>query len=140
MLNCVPFRAEHFDHYEEATEPSKGGRPSFAMLKYMQKEHSFTTLLDGKPIASGGLMTSWPGNYWAWTYLTKACGPHMLQISRFAKAGMEGVKGRISMTTPVNYKQGMRWAKLLGFEIECPALWHWGPDGADHALLVRKQV
>lgn len=139
MIYVVPFRPEHLELMDVGTEPTFGGKPSVSVLKYMAKDHAFTVMRDGEPIACGGTLTNWAGNYMAWAYMTAASGPHMLQISRLVKQGLAGLKGRIAMTTPLRFKQGIRWAKLLGFEVETPVLKHWGIDGADHVGFVRIQ-
>ena len=41
------------------------------------------------------------------------------------------------MTVLKDFKQGHRWAKILGFELETPTLRAYGPAGEDHAGYVR---
>lgn len=137
-----PFERWHYQAMREISPPNGAVADiaiTYDMLLGLEKQHSYTVLVDKVPIAAGGLIRLWETHYQAWTYMTHLAAPHILAITRAAKVGMQHVKGRITMTTPTFYKDGIRWAQILGFEIETPVLRKWGPFGEDHVGFVKIQ-
>ena len=141
IIEAVPFRSEHFYAITKISPPNGGGiEITPEMLKCMEKENSFTLLVDGVPVALGGTIRQWTGNYAGFAYITKAAAPHMLRITRYTRKILDAAGcGRIMATVQVGFDEGQRWAKMLRFEVETPVLKQWGPDGSDHTLFCRIQ-
>jgi hypothetical protein len=73
----------------------------------------------------------------AWTYLGQNTQRDMVRITKEALRKLSEVKGRIEMTVRADYRQGLRWAEMLGFRVETPLLEKFGPFGEDHVGFVR---
>jgi hypothetical protein len=101
-------------------------------LMTLEKQNSWSAVVDGKPIACGGTICHWPGRHQAWMYMTPQTSGHMRFITRAVQSGLEKVKGRIEFTVRADFPQGQRWAEMLGFGVETPCLKGYGPQGEDH--------
>ena len=134
----VPFRRWHLA-WLLADGAAAGGQMQFDIdtLAVLEKQNSWTAVLDGDPIACGGLVEQWPGRYTAWTYLNAKSGPHMRFVTRAVAEKLDAVVGRIETTVRCDFKAGHRWMKLLGFEVETERMKAYGPEGEDHAGYVR---
>jgi hypothetical protein len=141
MMNIIPFHKEHLQEMVDR-----------GVVEYVPKEFvdyvftviedqhlSYSAVADGKVVACAGLTELSPARALAWSYLandigassmlrvTRAC-ERMLQLSHFR---------RVEMDVLYDFEEGHRWAKLLGFELECPRRRAYGPDGRDYALYSR---
>lgn len=110
--------------------------------KRLEDHNSFTLLQTGddpKVLACGGTIEGWPGRHQAWFYNIQATSRIMGRMTKLTAAILANVKGRIEATVEVDFKQGHKWMKLLGFEIENPPgiLKQYGPGGEDHVSYVR---
>ena len=110
-----------------------------AQCRYLQTQNSWTLLADTEPVACGGTMEMWPGRHQVWVYTTPTAGRCMVRISRLAKLIIEPIVGRIESTVRADFKQGHRWAKMMGFEVEAPLMRGYSPRGEDHVGYVRIQ-
>jgi hypothetical protein len=128
----VPFRRWHL----EWMDPQHATRYAEAIAQ-LEGAHSWVAVVDGDPIACAGVMTQWPGRHSAWAYMSAKTGPHMRWLTREVEARLPLYKGRIDMTVRRDFPAGLRWAKILGFEIETPCLKGFGPEGEDHVGFVR---
>lgn len=108
-----------------------------ATLMEMERQNSWTAVVDGDPIACGGTLKQWPRRHTAWTYMTAKTGPHMMFLTRTVKDVLKKVPGRVEMTVRYDFEQGHRWARILGFEVETPRLKNYGPESEDHTGYVR---
>jgi hypothetical protein len=70
-------------------------------------------------------------------FLSTHAATKMLSLTRIAERfiGCAG-KRRLYATTEMNFEQGQRWLKLLGFE-QIKAMPGYGADGSDHLLFSR---
>lgn len=141
MISLRPFQRWHYRALQEISAP-QGGKVPFVTddtLRGLERGNSFTVFAGDKPIAAGGTINLWPTHHQAWTYLTDEAAKHLIPITRFAVNGMRGLQGRITMTTPIDFEAGKRWALLLGFKVETPLLKCYGPLGEDHVGFIKLQ-
>lgn len=136
IRKVVPFRRWHYDWLGPAAEGSTV-KIEAALLEMLEAQNSWTGVVDGDVIACAGTIQQWPGRHVAWAYLSHTSGPHMGWITRQVRKNLEGVQGRIELTVRADFEAGLRWAKLLGFDIETPRLRQFGPAGEDHVGFVR---
>lgn len=131
----VPFRRWHIAWLQS----NGGGSLPFDVdtLMSLEKQNTWTAVLDGDPMACGGTIQQWPGRHHAWSLMNAATGPHMGFITKQALKRLKLVAGRIELTVRADFAQGHRWAKLLGFRVETPVLAEFGPQGEDHVGYVR---
>lgn len=134
----VPFRAWHMGWVQDAGAAVGGeGGLTAEVLLSLERQNSWTAVVDGEPIACGGTMLQWPGRHIAWAYLNMSTGPHMRFVTRAVQEGLATVYGRIELTVRSDFEKGHRWARLLGFEVEAPVLKAFGPLGEDHVGYVK---
>ena len=102
---------------------------------------SFTGFSGGKIIGSAGFVPQWEGRVIGWALLSPQI-PKMawVQIVRTIKATMERLFNegtrRIEITVPAGFAQGIRFAKMLGFAVECK-MTAYQPDGSDAYLFAK---
>ncbi len=130
----IPFRKWHFDWLADG-ERVPG--VDVAVIEQLPAKSSFTYVAEGEPIACGGVVPQWNGRGVAWAYLKDCTGPHMLAITRAARAIIDESPGRVEATVREDFAAGHRWMRLLGFEVETPRMRGYGPEGEDHTGYVR---
>lgn len=75
-----------------------------------------------RPVAAAGLIPFYPGRrYVAWAIIGKNAGPHLRCITKEIRRFLEEFPAaRIEMHVLSDFKEGHKWAKMLGFECETP--------------------
>jgi hypothetical protein len=139
-VTIVPYKAEHLMEIS-LQEAQKH------LAKYVTAEHakalemtdSYTAMCDGKPIGCGGLLRHWPGRSELWSYLSDDVTPKVFMqihhaVQRFVDVNLED---RMEAYVDVNFGNGHRWVRALGFQLQCPRLDKYWPGGRDAALYVR---
>lgn len=123
----------------QGDKPAEGAVPGYDVdtLLTLEKQNSWTAVVDGVPVACGGTMEHWPGRHQAWMYLGEKTGPYMVFITKAVLKGLCSIRGRIEFTVRADFATGHRWAKMLGFEVETPLMRAYGPQGEDHVGYVR---
>lgn len=137
IRRVVPFKAWHYEWLGPAAEHGATVSMDAGLLRALEGQNSWTGIVDGDTIACAGTVQQWPGRHVAWAYLSFTSGPHMGWITRQVRKNLECVKGRIELTVRADFPAGLRWARLLGFEVEVPLLRRYGPEGEDHMGFVR---
>lgn len=136
----MPFCGHHYGWLAEAGRAAEGSpcaTLSAATLAQLEKQNSWTGVVDGVPVVCAGTIVQWPGRHTAWAYVAQGALKHMPWITAEVLRNLESVRGRIEFTVRVDFPAGQRWAKRLGFEIETPLLKAYGPTGEDHVGYVR---
>lgn len=140
MVEIAPFKPEHLLALRLQAMQS-------AAQDQMTVEHgrqidacfgeAHTVMVDGKPIACGGLIQIWAGRAYVWSYLSDEALKHMRFIHRAALAGLARARwARIEMAVDVGHAAAKRWAVHLGFELEGVAR-KWTQDGRDVEIWAR---
>lgn len=134
----VPFRHWHYD-WLSSGEPAEGLAMSlpYATLLDLERQNSWTGVVDGLPMICAGTIPQWPGRYVAWAYVRRGTLPHLAWMTEAVRTNLAGVRGRIEFTVRADFKPGHRWARALGFEMETPCLRAYGPEGESHVGYVR---
>jgi hypothetical protein len=100
---------------------------------------AWTAVVDGLPVACGGLIEMWAGRAYAWALLSPEAGPHLLAMTRAIRSRLARASfRRVEMAVDVNFEAGRRWALMLGFEQEA-RLRCFLPGGRDAWLFARIQ-
>lgn len=138
-LRVAPFRRHHYEWLRASNPTADGGMfvATESTLAQLERQNSWTGVVDGTPIACAGTYMQWPGRHTAWAYLGRNTGPHMKWITKAVLANLAGVKGRVELTVRSDFPAGQRWARMLGFKVETPKLEAFGPLGEDHVGFVR---
>ena len=104
----------------------------------LEMESSYTVMVDGRPVACGGVVPIWAERGMAWAILSQDSGAHMLAITRAARSIIDAAPYfRVEADTPCDFKEGHRWLKLLGFALEAERLRAYRGKGVDCALYAR---
>ena len=135
----VPFTADHMAKIERQDAQLAIGRyltPEHALA--LQQHPSFTALDGDRVLACSGVIEVWPGRAIAWAVIagdlkSKFIGVHKA-VSRFLAMAPYS---RIEADVDVDFAEGHRWMEKLGFQLECPRMKKFRPDGGDSALYVR---
>lgn len=138
-MQIVPFQAEHIfnlrlqraqamfyakfsPHYARALEDAGNG---------------YTALVDGMPIACAGLVEQWEGRALAWALIAENAGPHFVRITRAVRRALDIAQyRRIEAHVDAEFGAGIRWAQMLGFEVESKMA-QFTPEGRDAFMYVR---
>lgn len=138
-MNIVPFKAEHLD--ELIVQPAQrhlDGWVANANYKALEGPHAFSIFNEDKCVFCGGVAEIWPGRAQAWSVMAQDAGKIMARITRSTRRLMDLVPWRrIEITVDCEFPQGHRWARLLGFHLECERMTAYTPDGRDAALYAR---
>ena len=92
---------------------------------------------DGVILGIGGLEPQWENRATAFALLSDDSGPHFKAIHSAVVEFLDNAPyRRIEATVDVGFKQGHRWIKMLGFELE-GYMRAYRPDGAVMLLYAR---
>ena len=139
MIEVVPFKAAHLAAIKlQDTQVSVSEWVTESMGVALEEHNSYTGFYEGNPIGAAGIIHQWPGRSLAWAFIGDAGPSVFIQIHHAVKRFLDGcyVK-RLEMTVDCEFPEGHRWAKLLGFKMECERMRQYTPDGRDNALYVR---
>lgn len=131
----IPFKKEHLDRMI-LQERQKG-------LEYLETDELFETLehqdsytiADEEVLCCAGVVKMNEGRGVAWAYLADDLGAKMVGVTRIVKRYL-GIANfhRIEMHVDCDFDEAHRWAKMLGFEMECERMKAFTPDKRDCAL------
>lgn len=84
----------------------------------------YTGCVDGKPMIFAGMIQIHPHIGMMWAILSEDCKNHMLSATRAVKKFMDDHAHIPRLETAVqrDFKEGHRWAKMLGFQNETPEI------------------
>jgi len=94
---------------------------------------------NGRLIAIGGCGFPWGNRMAVWILLDKSAPPVLLPLTRFLRGFIDGYHcPRVEMHVCAGFRNGERWARLLGFTNETPTpLRRFFPDGSDAYMYAR---
>ena len=139
-MQIVPFQSGHiFDLRLQAAQQrfAEAFTPEHARALELAGQ-AYTAIADGRPVACSGLVEQWEGRALAWALLDGEMGPHaFLRVSRAVRRYLDATSyRRIEMQVDADHAQAIRWAALLGFEVESKRR-KFLPDGRDAFEFVR---
>lgn len=100
---------------------------------------SWTMRIHGRVAGCAGIIPIWPGRFQAWAYIAADIGPAgMIALTRAVRRFLAVHDGRIEAHVVDGFKEGERWAKMLGFKRETPRpMRGFMPNGAAANLFAR---
>lgn len=93
-------------------------------LSYLKDESwpAFSLWHRNRCLGAVGVIKQWKNRAFVWCLLDEQAKHHLLGITRHIQFQLEQLTiKRLETTCEVNFPQGERWLKLLGFEKECLA-------------------
>lgn len=118
-IEFVPYVRRHYDEIVKVGPPmgSDGPEVDEIVLKCMEKNNSFTLLVEGVPVAIGGTIEYEDGRKLAYGYITEKAGPYMLRIARFSRKILEiAGTGEVIGGIKIGFKEGDRFARMMGMQ------------------------
>ena len=110
---------------------------NFDLKPMVEQNLVWTAEHQNKTAAMGGIVPIWDNRALAWMWMGDISGRHMIGIHRAVKQFLDETSfKRIEATVDVGFKPGMRWMKMLGFEME-GYLRAYRPDGRDMIMFSR---
>lgn len=139
MFRVVPFKAEHLAAMKlQALQMHLSDWVSRDQALALEESPSYTALVDDVPVGAAGIIPMWTGRAVAWAFFAKTSNANFLKCHQAIKRFLNGCYvQRIEMTVDCAWPAAHRWARLLGFHVECERMKHYSPDGGDCALYVR---
>lgn len=139
-MDIVPYRPEHLQAIE--LQDSQLYLENFITddlaNALVDDKWSWTGIIDGKVICCAGVQTIWDGRGVAWAYIAGGIEHDFIKIHRAVKSGLDQCDlNRIEITVDCGFKEGHRWANMLGFKLEAGRMRGFTPSGQDHSLYAR---
>lgn len=135
----VPYEAEHLMKLKLQPEQRFClGHITAAHAKALEGKYSFTALVDGEPIAVGGITELWENRALCWTFIDGRAGEYFVQLHKIVRDLLDMVPyRRLEAETSCDFKQGHRWLRMLGFQLEAERMRAFRVDGGDSSLYAR---
>lgn len=142
-MNIVPFKAEHLSRINiqsQQKEDLRLGSPE--LYGALEHEESFTALdVNGEVLGCGGVVGMTETRACAWTYLADNLKTNLVPITKACKAYFKIMPyKRLEIHVDCDFANGHRWARMLGFELECERMRCFTPDGRDCALYAMVKI
>lgn len=137
-MQVRPFRPVDLAQLKLQQQQSYLGGLSLQYAEALAKGGDCYTIEEGDElIACIGLIHFWPRRRYAWAFLSKDAGFHMIAMHKKIKRwlSLRG-SGRIETAVDCNFPAAIRWAEMLGFERE-GLMREWTDDGRDCLLYAR---
>lgn len=137
MITLEKFEAKHFEdlRFESSTEEIAIHMIPERLQMIENAPHNFSCVKDGKAIACMGLSMYWPGRAECWTLLKDKLDQDLIVVTRMVRQVLDACPvRRIEASVLVDYAEGHRWMRLLGFVLEAGYLEAYFPDGRAASL------
>lgn len=123
----VPFMSLHLEGFK--AQDDQGLVNKYMISKeyietISQYGQVYTGCVDGKPMIFAGMVQVHPHIGMLWAILSEDCRHHMIGATRAVKEFLEKHNHIPRLETAVkrDFKEGHRWAKMLGFVNETPEI------------------
>jgi len=147
MANIIkPFKKIHADQIVSYGMNYKlmeidAGYKDNRICNYTEHGNGFTMFIDEKPVYAFGLVLLWKGVAEAWLMASQNIFDIKFLAAKTVKEQTEIISKknkikRLQTSVKAEFKQGVRFATWLGFEIEGLKK-NYGPDGSDYYQLAR---
>ena len=97
----------------------------------------FTGVVGGKVVGMAGIIHHWEGRAEAWCVLNAGMGGYLVDVTRAVRDFLANdPTRRIETVVRANFRQGLRWAQMLGMKEEGYMV-SYLPTGEDAVRFVR---
>lgn len=138
-MKVVPYKAEHMKalRLQQAQLCNLNWMPVDQAVQ-LERVVAFTALDGDEVLACAGVLELWEGRGAVWAFLSENIGHRMVAVHRAVRRYFDVLDfRRLEAEVAIDFEQGHRWMRLLGFELESPRMRSYFPDGSDAALYVR---
>jgi ribosomal protein S18 acetylase RimI-like enzyme len=110
------------------------------LMASLEDVPSFSVMNGDTVLGCAGISPMWRGRGLAWAYISSDAGEHFMFIHRATARFLDAqTDRRIEMAVDVDFKEGHRWAQMLGFKLEAERMRGYLPSGGDCSLYARTQ-
>jgi hypothetical protein len=138
-MSVVPFDKEHF--YLIHPQLAQANVTTYITddtWEQLPKQTSFSYEIEGQKLAIGGWIEISKQRALVWAYVHADIKNKLAFLHKeILKTLSQLPYDRLEMEVDYDFKQGHRWAKLLGFQIETEKARYYRPDGKDATIYVR---
>lgn len=140
MIHVIPFRAEHY--FEMRVQADQAWMESYMKLddlRGLENVWSASLMDGGVVLACAGVLPYWEQRALVWSFLSADVNKHNFKtVHTAAKEFLDGLPfARLEAAVAVGFKNGHRWVKALGFEVESPLMRKFQVNGGDCVGYVR---
>jgi len=131
-MEIIPFNRDHLLILDGYSVPDD----LEGIEEIERSDNSYTIIHGNRVVFCGGVATVDVGRGLAWSVLSPNIGGYgLLAVTKFAKRLFNFVNHRrIEMDVDSDFEQGHRWARMLGFDLECERRKSYTKQGKDAAL------
>jgi hypothetical protein len=140
----VPFMSLHLDGFKAQDDQGLVNKYMISKDYIETIAHygpAFTGCVDGKPVIFAGMIQPHLHIGMLWAILSEDCKNHMIGATRAIKEFLDKNSDIPRMETAVKrgFKEGARWAEMLGFVNETPetGMKNYSEDGQTYDLYAR---
>ena len=141
-MNIIPFEVDHVVNIKVQPKQeffrSSIKNPVLFAEAMLRSGPCYSGEEDGKIIFCAGYSDIWPGRSILWCLMSEDAKDHMMAITRTARRAFKLFpRRRVEITVDCDFIEAHRWARLLGFKMECERMKGYDVDGRDCALYAR---
>ena len=143
MIETVKLKADHLMQLleQDITEIMLKPHITRESAENLEKQdYTFTCIskLTGKIVFCGGVTEYWKNRGEAWAILNKGCTKEFIGVHNATRRLFEVCPiRRIEAAVEVDFMEGHRWVRALGFKMEAERLRAYTIDGRDVSLYAR---
>ena len=135
----IPYRAKHMEQIiAQESQQFLGKWIQPGQSKTLENEYTFTGIYEGRVLICAGLLPAWSNRAIGWAYLDIEARRHMTFITKSIMRFLEICPfDRVETAVDCDFKEGNRWARMLGFDLEASCMKKFRVDGGDCSLYAR---
>jgi hypothetical protein len=139
MFHILPFQAAHLAQIKLQSSQAYLSEWVTVEQAAALAQHPSYTALDGDTVlGAGGAIPMWENRAMVWSFLSVTGVHNFFKIHRAVEQFLLSVTARrLELTVDCHVSAAHRWARLLGFQMECERMRAYAPDGHDCALYAR---
>lgn len=140
MIYKVPFEAAHYDLMRvQAAQEWMQTNVTSSELRGLENPYAATLMEDGCPLVCAGPVIYWPGRALLWSFFSdRVTRRNFMSVHLAAREYLAGLPiKRLEASVNVDFVNGHRWMKALGFVVEAPFQEAFQVDGKDSVGYVR---
>ena len=138
-MRIEPFRVRHIAELKvQDAQAARYLMMTEDQYKAMESVPSFTAFEGGEVLGCGGILEYHPERALIWSYVSANAGRHFLKVHRAVSQFLDTTTyKRLEAEVAVDFENGHRWVRMLGFEVETPRARNHMPEGGDATIYVR---
>lgn len=140
MIKVERFKPDHLYQIKEhvVRRSIQENAKQSALIRISDAPFSFTIKYNDKIVFCGGVHEYYPGRGEAWAVVHKDCRRVFLAIHRVVKRFLLACTvRRVEAVVDCSFKEGHRWASMLGFQLETKRMKEFGTSGEDCSMYVK---